>query len=210
MAVSNHPSPMFLLGYVFPFFENKMTVWRLLLSVYAPVLLLAFWAQRIYFPKGQRRSRLKPQKKEKKRTAPEGKLSSDQAILSAVEILCKIGGYLMFFSILIVFLRHMDWIPASLRLVLMGAMEMTTGVRETALSLPFPISGAAAAAALTFGGFSGIFQTKAVLPGTILPASQKEPAKADSFSGVSIRSYVCWKLLHAALAAVFFMILGFL
>lgn len=154
MAICNHPSPMFLLGFVCPLFEAGMHPSRLLLSIYLPLLPLAALAKRIYFPvlpappsSGSR---------QQIQTAP----ALDTAILAAAEILCRIGGYLMLFSIAIVFLRRAPWLPASLRLFLMGAMEMTTGVREVSASLPFPDSGTAAAAILAFGGICGIFQTR--------------------------------------------------
>ena len=130
MTICNHPSPMFLLGFVCPLFEAGMHPSRLLLSIYLPLLPLAALAKRIYFPvlpaPASSGSRQQIQ------TAP----ALDTAILAAAEILCRIGGYLMLFSIVIVFLRRAPWLPASLRLFLMGAMEMTTGVREVSASLP--------------------------------------------------------------------------
>ena len=147
---------MFLLGFVCPLFEAGMHPSRLLLSIYLPLLPLAALAKRIYFPvlpaPASSGSRQQIQ------TAP----ALDTAILAAAEILCRIGGYLMLFSIVIAFLRRALWLPASLRIFLMGAMEMTTGVREVSASLPFPDSGTAAAAILAFGGICGIFQTRAV------------------------------------------------
>ena len=100
MAICNHPSPMFLLGFVCPLFEAGMHPSRLLLSIYLPLLPLAALAKRIYFPvlpappsSGSR---------QQIQTAP----ALDTAILAAAEILCRIGGYLMLFSIAIVFLRR--------------------------------------------------------------------------------------------------------
>ena len=129
----------------------------------------------------------------------------------------------MLFSIVIVFLRRALWLPASLRLFLMGAMEMTTGVREVSASLPFPDSGTAAAAILAFGGICGIFQTRAVTASG-WPEEKKSRTDDDGSSpkdqggrtedkkiaGLSIRQYILWKLLHSALAAVIFRLLGVL
>lgn len=191
MAVCNHPSPMFILGYVYPFFSAEIGAAELLAAVYGPVILLAFLAKAVYTADGTGKG------EGPKVHPPEALkgMSIDQAILSSAGILIKIGGYLMLFSILIVFLRHMNALPVLPRLVLIGAMEMTTGIRELAVSLPFPVSGAAAAAALTFGGFSGLFQTKAVL-GT----------DNEKNAGLSIRQYFFWKLLHAALSAGTFLL----
>ena len=217
MAICNHPSPMFLLGFVCPFFEAGMHPSRLLLSIYLPLLPLAALAKRIYFPgllspaSNGSRPQIQP--------AP----ALDTAILAAAEILCRIGGYLMLFSIVIVFLRRALWLPASLRLFLMGAMEMTTGVREVSASLPFPDSGTAAAAILAFGGICGIFQTRAVTAsgwpeekksrtddGGSSPKDQGGRTEDKKIAGLSIRQYILWKLLHSALAAVIFRLLGVL
>lgn len=186
MAICNHPSPVFLLGYVYPFFAEWVDIRTLLISVYGPVVLLAFCSKWLNMTDRyiNRTQELRP---------PSGEntsLSSDETILSAVTILCKIGGYLVLFSILIVFLRNMPLIPAYLRLLLIGMLEMTTGIRELYASLS-PVHGfIASVAALTFGGFSGIFQTKAVL-------GNWDEKKA----GLSIRPYVVWKLFHAVLSA---------
>ena len=217
MTICNHPSPMFLLGFVCPFFEAGMHPSRLLLSIYLPLLPLAALAKRIYFPvlpaPASSGSRQQIQ------TAP----ALDTAILAAAEILCRIGGYLMLFSIVIVFLRRALWLPASLRIFLMGAMEMTTGVREVSASLPFPDSGTAAAAILAFGGICGIFQTRAVTAsgwpeekkrrtddGGSSPKDQGGRTEDKKIAGLSIRQYILWKLLHSALAAVIFRLLGVL
>lgn len=217
MAICNHPSPMFLLGFVCPLFEAGMHPSRLLLSIYLPLLPLAALAKRIYFPalpspaSSGSRPQIQP--------AP----ALDTAILAAAEILCRIGGYLMLFSIVIVFLRRAPWLPASLRLFLMGAMEMTTGVREVSASLPFPDSGTAAAAILAFGGICGIFQTRAVTASGWPEEKKSRTNDGGSSSkdrggrtedkkiaGLSIRQYILWKLLHSALAAVIFRLLGVL
>lgn len=217
MAICNHPSPMFLLGFVCPLFEAEMHPSRLLLSIYLPLLPLAALAKRIYFPvlpapaSNGSRPQIQP--------AP----VLDTAILAAAEILCRIGGYLMLFSIVIVFLRRALWLPASLRIFLMGAMEMTTGVREVSASLPFPDSGTAAAAILAFGGICGIFQTRAVTAsgwpeekkrrtddGGSSPKDREDRTEDKKIAGLSIRQYILWKLLHSALAAVIFRLLGVL
>ena len=163
--------------------------------------------------------------REGKLSVQEGRflMALDTAILAAAEILCRIGGYLMLFSIVIVFLRRALWLPASLRIFLMGAMEMTTGVREVSASLPFPDSGTAAAAILAFGGICSIFQTRAVTASGwpeekkrrtddsgSSPKDREDRTEDKKIAGLSIRQYILWKLLHSALAAVIFRLLGVL
>lgn len=120
-------------------------------------------------------------------------MSADETILSSVEVLCKIGGYLVLFSILIVFLRHESRIPTFAKLAATGALEMTTGIRELASSLPESPAFITSVAVLTFGGFSGIFQTNAVLT--------MEPSGNEKRAGLSIRPYFFWKIAHASLSA---------
>ena len=202
MAVCNHASPMFLLGYVYPLFHGNLPLWKLLAAVYGPALLLALPARLLYrngAPTG-RKPKMQgiaepqeipgPNPPSPNQSNP-GNLSADEAILASVEVLCRIGGLLILFSIAVEFLRGARQLPAGLRLFLMGAMEMTTGIRELAAALPYPYSAAAACASLTFGGLSGIFQTKAAL-GAL---AQKKKA------GLSIRQYCVWKLLYACLTA---------
>ena len=100
---------------------------------------------------------------------------------------------------------------------------MTTGVREVSASLPFPDSGTAAAAILAFGGICGIFQTRAVTAsgwpeekksrtddGGSSPKDREGRTEDKKIAGLSIRHYILWKLLHSALAAVIFRLLGVL
>ena len=214
MAVCNHASPMFLLGYVYPLFHGNLPLWKLLAAVYGPALLLALPARLLYrngAPAGRKPKMQRipePQKIPESRKISEprkiselnfpspnqsnpGELSAGEAILASVEVLCRIGGLLILFSIAVEFLRCAGQLPAGLRLFLMGTMEMTTGIRTLAAALPFPYSAAAACASLTFGGLSGILQTKAAL-GAL---AQKKKA------GLSIRQYCAWKLLYACLTA---------
>ncbi|MBQ7794988.1 MAG: nucleoside recognition protein [Lachnospiraceae bacterium] len=211
MAICNHPSPMFVLGYVYPFFAEFLPVWQLLICIYAPVILLAFIAKKVYQhsdhsnpnkKKGSERisntrSNINPVKANEERNIR--KKSADETILSSIEILCKIGGYLVLFSIVIVFLRHAAWIPTPIRLALIGGMEMTTGIRELTASLPFLPAFISSIAALTFGGLSGIFQTKAVIANS--SDSDAGPSSNEKKAGLSIRPYIFWKLIHAALSA---------
>lgn len=202
MAICNHPSPMFLLGYVYPFFAPDTAVSGLLLSVYFPVLLLAFLARAVYFPHGSLKAEPRAEMSDSFR--PHGS-SADESILSAVEVLCKIGGYLMLFSIFIVFLRHVAWIPTRVRMLLIASMEMTTGIREAAASLDFPASGMLSVFALAFGGFSGLFQTRSVI--TSMGSPEAKGMKKNA--GLSIRQYFLWKLLHGILSAGLFYILTY-
>lgn len=182
LAICNHPSPMFLLGYVLPLFSGNISAAELMFSIYFPILLLALlskWFTRKINAK-------EPSNTNFKNIDPISNF--DESIMRSVEVLCRIGGYLVFFSILIVFLKSMSWMPSSARLFLIASLEMTTAARElTAFLNPtaaFPV----VIAALTFGGFSAMFQIRSVLD--------------EKKTGLSARSCFFWKLAHAALSAV--------
>ena len=165
-----------------PIFFAMVHVWAFLFCIYSPVLILAFFSKIVYFKNCRIKHKPAVQVIEKTTTA-------DETILSAITVLCKIGGYLVLFSILIIFLRRTEWLPDELRLLLIGGLEMTTAIREFSSSLPPAHALTASVAALTFGGCSGIFQTKAVIQ------------MAEKKAGLSIRPYIIWKLFHAVLSA---------
>jgi len=182
MAVCNHPSPMFILGYVYPWFADQIRIPVLLLTIYAPILLLAVIAKNRYpLESKQNLSNFS-------NSVRQSASGADETILSSIEVLCKIGGYLVLFSIVIVFIRKFFFLPSVIKLFAIGIMEMTTGIREFGTFANRTAAYTASVAALTFGGLSGIFQTKSVL------GKQKR-------TGLSIRSYIVWKTAHALLSA---------
>ncbi len=187
LSVCNQPSPMFLFGYAAPFLSEHVRIPALFISMYAPIPVLAFFAGRCRKHTGE-----DPVSRNGHLTGEESvhKLSPDDSILSAAEILVKIGGYLVFFSILIVFFRHASWITDTVRAAITGILEMTTGIREIAVTVDFPASFIAIPAVLAFGGLSGLFQTASVLK-----SDEKK-------TGLSVRSCFFWKMAHAALAAL--------
>ncbi len=223
LAICNHASPMFILGYAYSYFSGTVSMSEFLLCMYLPVPVLAVAARMVYGRKNQstfhadqkgmnQHGVMRPGQS----SLPAPKTPSiDDTILASVEILCKIGGYLVMFSVGIVFLCHETRIPAAIRLPLIGALEMTTGIHELAAALPRKTAFPAAMAALAFGGFSGLFQTRSVLelqnptsetaafrPSTERSASGGRSSSHEKKTGLSIRSYFFWKLAHAALSAL--------
>lgn len=177
LAVAGCPSPMFLAGYVRMHIEPSLPFWNVLFAVYLPLFFLALLAGRIYGVKKNR-----PAQYGKANAAPAASRSFDGIFMDCLEIMVRIGGYIMLYSILAAFL-------ASLRLpfgaLLMGFTEMTTGIEAIAASLTGLPAAAAVTAAAAFGGLSGISQTQTVIKN----------------AGLSIRHYVLWKLVHASLSA---------
>ena len=182
MTICNHPSPMFILGYMYPWFSDHICIPDVLISIYAPVILLAGIAKH-WYPFSETTSSTAEFLSSKTQES-----GADETILSSIEILCKIGGYLVLFSIGIKLIENITVIPDPIRLGLIGIMEMTTGIRAFAGIKDWKIGYIGSVAILTFGGLSGLFQTKSVL-------ENKKKA------GLSIRPYIFWKSAHAILSA---------
>ena len=160
-----------------------------LFSIYGPVVILAILAKYVYrINKQTSDTSIHTTKIPDHTDSVSQNISLDDQIMTAAYILCKICGYLILFSVVIVFLKNAKWLPDPLKLLFISSMEITTGVREISTSLSLKHTWIMMAAALGFGGFSGIFQTRSVL-------------KNEKKAGLSIRPYILWKLLHAVLSA---------
>lgn len=106
----------------------------------------------------------------------------DSSILNGFQILVKIGGYIILFSILAQITAEIHWIPESLQLIFIGMLEITTGISTIAASSMELTKKIVLVGTLTaFGGFSSLAQTKSVI--------------ADS--GLSIGIYFITKAINA-------------
>ena len=79
----------------------------------------------------------------------------------------------------------------------LGFLEITTGIRNICEHASGLSGLLLVIASVSFGGISGIFQTRSVLS----TSSDRKNA------GLSIRHYVLWKLVHASLSFVLFILL---
>ena len=106
---------------------------------------------------------------------------------NSIEVIVKIGGYLMFFSIITSFLSYIPYSNDWYYYIIVGITEMTTGIKAISMSnfnLDIKILYAVICAA--FGGVSTIAQTNTVL--------QK--------SGLSLKHYIFWKILNCIIAGI--------
>ena len=219
LAVSAWPSPMFLSGYLRPFLDSSFSFPLVLAAVYLPLLPLSLAAGRLY---GVRKaSRISKKNSGQKAdmglscpseplsptasfpdgsAAPKNTPSFDGLMMNCREIMAKIGVYLMIFSILAVFLGHFSPRGSFLVPCLLGAVEMTTGIREIAAAMTGVPAAAAMLGSAVFGGLSGIFQVSAVI------GSGKSDIEKNA--GLSIRHYVLWKLAHLILSTALFILLS--
>lgn len=122
------------------------------------------------------------------RKAPASRFSFDlldSAIMNGFEVVTKIGGYIILFSILSQMIKEVGPGTGPVKAILMGLVEITIGISQicsTDISERMKI--VLVAVLTTFGGFSGMAQTKSVL----------------GSSRLSIFSYLLVKLISAMLA----------
>lgn len=108
----------------------------------------------------------------------------ETSMMTSFEVMVKIGGYMMLFSILEAWIQKLSFPGPSPQSVLMGFVEMTTGSRQIAACWPLSRAAAFCCGVTAFGGLSGFAQTANVLKG----------------SGLSAGRYFLWKLLQGGLA----------
>ncbi len=209
LAISNHPSPMFLLGYVMSQLKlveglaHPVSVWQVLVSLYLPILPLAIFARKAYKLKPKRNS-FTPRSSfhSSKEPFPQA-FSFDEAMMSCVETMVRIGGYIMLFSILAVYGARLPLKNSFIRCFFLGAIEITTGIQAIASSVKGVSAAFLILASAAFGGFSGIFQTKSVID---RPWSSAKKPDSGVLNSLSIRHYVLWKLLHTLFTCICFIL----
>lgn len=190
LAICNHPSPMFLLGYVASKLSFEIPMGQVLLALYLPLLFLSWAARHLYLR--DRSTCCLPETE--KNPLPEHTQTFDELMISSFEVMVRIGGYIMIFSILAVFVKKFSCLPVPFRAFLLGIVEITTGIQMLSLDTAGPLQGLLMVLVIAFGGVSGIFQTRSVL----IDAKN---------AGLSIRHYLLWKLLHALLSGITYLVL---
>lgn len=118
----------------------------------------------------------------------------ETSMMTSFEVMVKIGGYMILFSIGEAFLWKVPHVNPAVKSLLMGLVEMTTGSRHMAAGIALPWSLALCGGVTAFGGLSGFAQTANVLKG----------------SGLSTGHYFFWKSLQGILAAILILLWFFL
>ena len=188
LAIAGCPSPMFVAGYIHSHLDGTVPFLFIAAAVYLPVIINGFLVQLFY---RERKKALPSPLPVTCNAAPDGR-PFDEIMMASLEIMVKIGGYIMLYSILAGFICESSILPESVKPLLTGFVEMTTGIDAVSRTM----SGLPAALAIlfsaVFGGLSGVSQTNTVIKN----------------AGLSIRHYVLWKLLHAALSCTILILLS--
>lgn len=189
LAIAGCPSPMFVAGYIRSHLAPDVPFSMIVPAIYLPILVIGIAASSVY------RVRKQGMEAESQAAADKTlKTNFDEILMNALEIMVKIGGYIMLYSILAAFIASVSCFPSGLKPLLIGLIEMTTGIETISRSMTGIPAAAAIAAAAAFGGLSGVSQTNTVIKN----------------AGLSIRHYVLWKLIHASLTFATIILLSLL
>ena len=200
--LSNNASPMFILGYI-ALSELQLPNMKFIfvLLLYGAAILTALIFRRFYsFFTDESYSTTLPPKTVPELTAGKVYAQStditsakkrisfridftlvDDAIMDGFDVITKIGGYIILFSILAQIILSFDQVNEYVRMLIVGILEITLGIDTIATSCLETGTKIVLILAITsFGGFSGMAQTKSVF--------------ADS--GLSIRFYLKAKIVN--------------
>lgn len=96
-------------------------------------------------------------------TPPTFTQAIDDSITDSLQTITKVGGYIILFSMLSAFLIHSTLLPEAIRATAAGLLEITGGIRLICEStLPAAQKTALTLAIASFGGISGLMQTRSV------------------------------------------------
>ncbi|BCJ95464.1 sporulation integral membrane protein YlbJ [Anaerocolumna cellulosilytica] len=186
LSFCNNASPMFIMSYI-AISQLNLPGFRvaLLLILYGSGVLSAFFIFRLR--RGS--NRLTAQGYECMDSYKDSTTFDfeklDAAIMEGFEVITKVGGYMILFSICAQIISDFGSSISYLKLFLISFLEITTGINKLNNSgLDMNIKIALITGITAFGGLSGLAQTKSVISNTRL----------------SIHTYFKGKLLHMILA----------
>ena len=188
LGFCNNSSPMFIMGYI-AIAQLKLKELRgpLLLIIYSSGIIAAFLYFRIL--KLDKRSRITTSEYNKnliEDLEPRFNFEViDSAIMDGFEVITKVGGYIILFSIPAQIITGLGSPSSLLKLVSIGLLEITTGINQISMSsLHLNIKIVLITMITSLGGLSGLAQTKSVISNTRL----------------SFGTYFKVKLIHVVIA----------
>lgn len=183
LGLISNPSPAFLITFVgekaLALGEKRFLFYlMILLSSLLGNVIANFFLQPVY-----------PVKEQEKINNPDnihGEMI-EEVLWHSIEILLKIGGYIMFFSIIAHFLLLIPIKSSFFYIILPGFCELTTGISLISNSSVSTAQKIVPAAFLSsFGGLCSVLQIKSVL----------------GSSGLSVINYIIRKLLSSGIAVI--------
>lgn len=185
LVICNLTSPMFLCGYIWnQTLDKQVSIVYLILIIYLPILTYAL-IERL-----KEHITRKPSKAAHHQGGSLGSstASLEATLLTCIRVILLTGVYIMLFCIAIHLINHyisitqLKYMPAVH--ILLSGLEITNGIRILS-SLPLSLQQKTAliAGLTSFGGICSIFQTKSAI----------------THSELSLRHYICMKLLFGCL-----------
>jgi sporulation integral membrane protein YlbJ len=188
LNMCNNASPMFILGYIaITQLKLPQIKYALFAIIYASAIISAILFRFVSSRLSKAQEELLPEhnvpKADKKASSSRFSFDLlDNSIMNGFEVVTRIGGYIILFSILAQILKEAGPLAGIVKAFLMGVMEITTGVSQIcSADIEISTKIVLVAALTSFSGFSGIAQTKSVLQDARL----------------SIHSYIILKLISA-------------
>lgn len=162
----NNPGPAFISGYLLQkVLKGSFPASPFFLAIYGAPFLMAVFLRSL-FPHTKKEGQRLPFLPFLPARGADFRIL-DHAIMNGFETATKLGGYIIMFSILSAFLSSQKLLCLPLKAFLLSITEITTGV-EFLGTLSGEYRNMAVCACVSFGGLSGLFQTKSVISDTSL------------------------------------------
>lgn len=189
LGLCNNASPMFIMSYISLTQLNRPDIRLILLLIlYSSALVSALlWKALTSSKRKVSGLSLSPENLAQEDTNRFDFKKVDKSIMDAFDIITRVGGYVILFSISAQIFSDTGSHNGLFKLLILGFLEITTGINKistSALSMDMKI--ALITMITAFGGLSGMAQTNSVISNTRL----------------SIHTYMFQKLLHMIVALI--------
>jgi len=176
LSFCNNASPMFMLEYIGLECMNLRVPAQLCALLYLSALLNALWARignRYHFTDREEKGETGISRRRGNWIA-----SLDESILDAFVVIAKVGGYMLLFSILALWMENVLPVGDVIKYIGIGVLEITTGGALFArLTMAQWLQGGVFLGLCAFGGLSSVAQTASVLSDTDLSVKRYVLAK---------------------------------
>lgn len=190
-SMCNNASPMFILGYIattkigYPKIGISLCIIIYISSILSTKICYHFYKDKIDIPT---ESCLETHGPKSYTTIKNRTLCLevvDEAILGGFEVVTKVGGYIILFSVLASLVESFGFLSLFSSSILTGILEITVGIHNISyLAIDLGLKIVLITTITAFGGLSGLAQTKSVM----------------GVTGLSIKFYFITKLLCAFIA----------
>jgi len=191
MAICNNSSPMFIINYIIiATLNQKSSLFQMIVIIYFPlfVLLILFMIRNHTI-----KQHISISDFHKTDVKNINMHALDSSIMTGFEIITKVGGYIILFSILSAYIQSLPIKNEILKCIITGTLEITTGIDCIGKAgFSIELKKILVCIFTAFGGMSCIAQTQSII----------------HESGFSIKKYIYHKLIITLLTAfmAYFMI----